>query len=140
MGDGTAFRAAGVRLKQMLRSRLHCVVYRTDGRTLFLFGLGSLDCKVLSLSARASPLRVFGFVLAIKYDIVGIQTTRNPQTVTKRRWWCSGSSRHILPRCARSGGASGCCSSSLVSMIGVCVRKDVKVGLVDGRAGRRGGN
>ena len=25
-------------------------------------------------------------------------------------------------------------------MISVCVRKDVKVGLVDGRGGRRGGN
>ena len=25
-------------------------------------------------------------------------------------------------------------------MIGVCVRKDMKVGLVDGRGGRRGGN
>ena len=58
----------------------------------------------------------------------------------KRSWWCSGSSRHNLYRCARSEGASGSCSSSLVSMIGVCVREDVKVGLVDGRGGRRGGN
>ena len=61
---------------------------------------------------------------------------RNSQTVTKRRWWCSESSRHNLHRCARSEGASGRCSSSLVSMIDVCVRKDVKVGLVDGRGGR----
>ena len=45
-----------------------------------------------------------------------------------------------MNRCARSEGASGRSSSSLVSMIGVCVRKDVKVGLVDGRGGRRGGN
>ena len=75
------------------------------------------------------------------YDIVGIQTTRNLHTVTKRRWWCSGNSRHNLHRCARSEGASRrCSSSSLVSMIGVCARKDVKVGLVDGRGGRRGGN
>ena len=73
-------------------------------------------------------------------DIVGIQTTRNPQTVTKRRWWCSGSLRHNFHRCARSKGASGSCSSSLVNMIGVCVRKDAKVGLVDGRGGRRGDN
>ena len=72
--------------------------------------------------------------------IAGIQTTRNPQTVTKRRGWCSGSSRHNLRRCARSEGASGSCSSSLVSTLGVCARKDVKVGLVDGRGGRRGCN
>ena len=65
---------------------------------------------------------------------------RNPQTVTKRRWWCLGSSRHNLHRCARSEGASRSCSSSLVSMIGGCVRKDVKVELVDGRGGRRGGS
>ena len=45
-----------------------------------------------------------------------------------------------MHRCAKSEGASGSCSSFLVSMIGVCVRKDVKVGLVDGRGGRRGGN
>ena len=65
--------------------------------------------------------------------MVGIQATRNPQTVTKQRWWRSGSSRHKLHRCARIEGASGSCSSSLVSMFGVCVRKDVKVGLVHGR-------
>ena len=53
---------------------------------------------------------------------------------------CHGSSRHNLHLCARSEGASRRCSSSLVSMIGVCVRKDVKVRLVDGRGGRRGGN
>ena len=69
-----------------------------------------------------------------------IETTRNPQTVTIRRWWCSGSSRHNLHRCSGSEGASGSCSSSLVSMIGLRVRKGVKVGLVDGRGGRRGGN
>ena len=62
--------------------------------------------------------------------MVGIQATRNPQTITKRRW-CSGSLRHNLHRCARSEGASGSCSSSLVSLIGVCVRKDVKVGLIE---------
>ena len=47
---------------------------------------------------------------------------------------------HNLHRCARSEGASGRCSSSFGSMIGVCVRKDVEVWLVDGRGGRRGGN
>ena len=83
---------------------------------------------------------LWGLFWQWRYTIVGIQTTRNPQTVTKRRWLCSGSSRHNLHRCARSEGASGSCSSSLVSMIGVCVRKDVKVGLVDGCGGRRGGN
>ena len=46
----------------------------------------------------------------------------------------------ILYRCARNEGASGSCSSSLVSMIGVCVRKDVNMGLVDGRGRRRGYN
>ena len=45
-----------------------------------------------------------------------------------------------MHHCARSEGASGSCSSPIVSMIGVCVRKDVKVGLVDGLGGRRGGN
>ena len=98
--------------------------------------------KALSLSARAIPLRVFEFVLVmnVRFDIVGIQITRNPQTVTKRRWWCSGRSRHHLHRCARSDGASRRCSSSLVSMIDVCVRKGVHVGLEDRRGGRRGGN
>ena len=67
-----------------------------------------------------------------------MQTTRNPQTVTKRR--CVQEVHAIICIVVQGEGASGSCSSSLVSMIGVCVRKDVKVGLVDGRGGRRGGN
>ena len=41
VGDGTASRAARVRLKKMHGSRLRCVMNRTDGRTdghFFLFG------------------------------------------------------------------------------------------------------
>ena len=34
----------------------------------------------------------------------------------------------------------GSAAAPRVSMIDVCARKDVKVGLVDGRGGRRGGN
>ena len=37
MGDGTAYRAAGVRLKIMRGSRLRCVMNRTDN-DFFLFG------------------------------------------------------------------------------------------------------
>ena len=43
MGDGTASRAAGVRLKKMRGSRLCCVMNRTDEQTdghFFLFDLG----------------------------------------------------------------------------------------------------
>ena len=90
MGDGTASRAAGVRLKKMRGSRLRCVMNRTDGQPLFSFwpseasreprvlleeigyyvvnnrSVCTNDCKALSFSARASPLRVFGFSLAMK--------------------------------------------------------------------------
>ena len=62
----------------MRGSRLRFVVNRTDGRTdIFSFWpseasgeprvlLEELDCKALSLSACASSLRVFGFVLVMK--------------------------------------------------------------------------
>ena len=81
MGDETASRATGVRLKKVRGSRLRCVVNRTDGHSLFfsfwpsetfreprvlIEKLFTVNCKTLSLSARINPLIVFGFVLAMK--------------------------------------------------------------------------
>ena len=69
MGDGTASRAAGVRLKNVRGSGLRCVITgRTDtfsfwpSETSENLEFSWRNCKALSLSARASPLRVLGFL------------------------------------------------------------------------------